>query len=219
MHRRRLEKFFEQDSVQRNHQAADQKYQTSKAFAGQSFGAIAARHDHQQRTDADPQNSLPQHYVRRTEDFNVQPERVVPPVIEGRGSEHHCAAPASQERAGGSAKAPHFDGGSLRGSVRSEGSGENQVGRSPSRQNAAELNANVRRSPKGVAANGHVPGDVPDQTGDDEGHTARARPKFPGDGSGCGALLYRERRRSGKSGRCAVRHWHPPSVTKGMPQA
>src|ERR1700689_4201802 len=99
--------------------------------------------------------------MRRADDLDVQAERIVPPVIERRRGDHHHAAPASQKGAERPAESPNFYGSRFGDGIVSPSGGENQIRAGEAHQDSAELDKEVRGSPEGVAADAHVPGDVP----------------------------------------------------------
>src|SRR6202041_141074 len=98
------------------------------------------------------QDAAVEDYVRRAEDFNVQAVGVVPPVVEGSGSQHGGAAPGGDECARRAVKAPDFDGCRAQRRITAQGAGEDQVAAGNGGDDAAGLDGQVRGRPEGVAA-------------------------------------------------------------------
>jgi len=67
------------------------------------------------------------------------------------------------------------------GRILLEGGRENQIAAGNAGQDAAQLNENVRRGPKGVAADALVPGNVPRAANYATDHRDKAGPYVPGD--------------------------------------
>src|SRR5690242_16339143 len=115
----------------------------------------------------------------RTENLHVQPVRVVPPVIEGRGGDHGDATPGSDESTERTVETPHPDGtGSERGcGVQSRR--QNQVCARDPGQDAAEVDGDVGGGPETVAPYGLVPGNIPLRADNGTGHRCGGTPDVP----------------------------------------
>src|ERR1017187_2763094 len=84
----------------------------------------------------------------------------MPPVVEGRRSDHREAAPRADEGAEGAAEAEHVDGGGAPFRVRKSGP-ENQVAAGDACDHAAQLDRDMRGCPERIAADRAVPGNIP----------------------------------------------------------
>src|SRR5580704_16137931 len=145
--------------------------------------------------------------MRGADDLDVEPEGVMPPVVEGRGGDHHHSAPAGHECAERAAESPNFYGSRFSDGIVSEGRGKNQVGADEAHEDSAELNKQVRGSPESVAANAHVPGDVPVEAEDDGRDADEAAPDEPWGG------LRMRARDGGVGNRGICGHSLPPSAS------
>ena len=83
--------------------------------------------DQNDRAELNGQHASIEHHVRRAEDLDVQAVGVVPPVIEGRGSQHGGAAPGGDEGAERPAESPDLDGRGAQRRIAAEGAREDQV--------------------------------------------------------------------------------------------
>src|SRR5580700_1083114 len=117
--------------------------------------------------------------MRRTNDLNIEAERVVPPIVEGRGGDHHHPAPTGQEGAQRAAESPNSYRGCFSRGVMSPGGGKNQVGAGKAHQDSAELDEQVSGSPESVASDAHVPGNIPVEAEDDRAGADEAAPDVP----------------------------------------
>src|SRR5260370_2131144 len=120
--------------------------------------------------------------MRRAENFNVKSVSVVLPIIERRGGEHGKAAPGGDESPQRTVKTPDLDGRTAGGKVAAKGCAQNKVSASDADQHTVHVDGQMRRGPKRIAANGHMPGDVP-VTADHGGNYSRdCAPDIPGNG-------------------------------------
>src|SRR6202046_4752208 len=120
--------------------------------------------------------------MRWADDGDVEAEGIVPTVVEGRGCDHYHATPTGEERTERAAESPDLNGGSPGGGIGSKGGGKNQIDAGESHQYAAQLDRQVRWGPESVAANAHVPGNVPVKPEEDGSGAEKGGPGGPGDG-------------------------------------
>jgi hypothetical protein len=99
--------------------------------------------------------------MRRTNNFHVQPVRVVPPIIERRRRKHRNATPHCNERAKRPAESPNLHRRALHTRIVPKRRRQNHVRARDSHQDSRHLNHDVRRSPKRVTPNRHVPRNIP----------------------------------------------------------
>ena len=105
----------------------------------------------------------------------------MPPIVErGRGN-HRNGAPGTDECTERSVESPHGNGVGADGRIFAEGGGKNEVAAAAPRENAAELNQEMRGSPEGVAADALVPGNVPDTADRAASYGEDVAPDVPGD--------------------------------------
>src|SRR5262249_41876348 len=124
---------------------------------------------------------------------------VMPPVVERSGDHHGGAAPCGQEGSEGSTQTPHPYGRFASRGVRRESRVQNQVAAGNGREQSAKLYGQVLRSPEGVAADGHVPGDVPVESEDDRSNGGRSNQQRPGNRCSRGLRLGRGPQRNGSA--------------------
>ena len=133
-------------------------------------GAVLSRKCHEHRPDLNRDHSGREHHVRRADDLHIEAVRVVPPVVEWRRRDHHQRAPDANPCAKRGVEvfpeANRFC--ACVGGAR-ECRAQGEVSAAQPGNDCAGLLEKVRRRPEGVAADGAVPGDVPDQSDDDRG--------------------------------------------------
>src|SRR5690348_16205519 len=118
------------------------------------------------------------------EDFDVEAVGVMPPVVEGRGSNHRDGAPGAEKRAERAAESPHGNGIGAKRGILAESGGENEIAAAEAGKNATELDQDVGRSPESVAADAFVTGDVPDAADNAASDGEEIAPDIPGDRKG-----------------------------------
>ena len=118
--------------------------------------------------------------MRRADDLDVEPVRVVPPVVERRGDEHCAAAPGRDEGANRAGKTPDPDARGAKGRRIPKCGCEDQVPRRQSGEHAAGVNRDMRRRPEGVAPDRAVPRDIPVAAHVRRGDGQRGAPQVPG---------------------------------------
>src|SRR6185295_1524492 len=116
------------------------------------------------------------------EDLDVQAVGVVPPIVERRRGEHGDGAPDRHPGAERRAEAPEADGHLALRLGTGEGGLQGEPAAGDTSQHAAEIDGQVRRGPEGVAADRHVPRDVPQQADDDARRAHQHGREIPGQG-------------------------------------
>ena len=133
-----------------------------------------------QRADLYAGDSGGQHHVRRAENLDVEPVRVMPPAVERHGGDHGEAAPGADESSERRAESEDVDGNSAQGRFGERG-GEDQVAAGDAGDDAAELDCEMRGSPESIAADGAMPRDIPLPTNERGGDAERGQPDIPRD--------------------------------------
>ena len=177
---------------------------------------VLPRQSHEHRAEADAEDARPQHDVRRAQDLDVQAVGVVPPVVEGRRYDHRQRAPDADPGPERSAEAPERDAGGPLARVAGERRAQHEPSAREAGDDAAQVDGQVGGRPERVAADGAVPGDVPQAADDDAGRRERDGPQVPGNGG----------RRGSRAGigehrcRCRLReraHLLPSVLQEGPP--
>src|SRR5215469_14286231 len=127
---------------------------------------IQLSQDHYKRAEADTGHTQSKKNVRWTEDFHIETVGVVPIVVEGGRGNHCYGSPDAEERAERAAEPPYRNGMVAQRRTLAERGGKNEICTSEAREDAAELNQDVRRRQERVAANALMPRNVPDAAND-----------------------------------------------------
>src|SRR5712692_2925505 len=161
--------------------AAQKEQQPIEFLAIRSGSAIHMSAYQQHRAETDHRFARRQNRMRQADNLYVESVSVMPPVVEGRRGEHRNSAPGGNKATQRAAKTPHRNrsrSGFARGT---KGSREDCVPARDSGKDAGQVNGHVRRSPKSVAADRNMPGDIPvtaERVGD---HRSGKAPYIPRD--------------------------------------
>ena len=145
-------------------------------------GAVHVAEDQHERADPHRDDPQEKHGMGRADDLDIQPIGVVPPVVERGGGQHGEAAPGADERAQRPIEPEDADRSRTRRPGTSKSAGQDEIGAGDRGQHAAKVDREVRGGQERVAADRHVPGDIPIQAAHDRGHGQRRAPEIPGDG-------------------------------------
>src|SRR5262249_50160174 len=127
---------------------------------------IQLRQHHHKRAEANAGHTQSKQNVRRTKDFDIQAVSVVPIVVEGGGGDHRQAAPGTEEGPKRAAEPPYRNGTVTQRRILAERSGKNKICTAETREDAAELNQDVRWRPESVPTDALMPGNIPDAAND-----------------------------------------------------
>ena len=127
---------------------------------------ILPRQRHEQGSQLDRADAQGQDHVWRTEDLDVEPVGVVPPVVERRGGEHRDRAPDRHPGPQRRAKSPHAHRPSNLGTGAGKGRLQGQPSAGQAGRQPASVDCEVGWRPERVAPDRTVPRDVPDDPDD-----------------------------------------------------
>src|SRR5689334_14216677 len=159
--------------------------------------------------------------MRRADDFYVQSVGFMPPVVEGRGSEHGAAAPRGNKSSQRRAESQHVYGVRPGFRVAAKGGPHDEPRGAESAQQGAKLDQQVGRRPEAIAANGFMPGNVPVKPGGNTNGCNHVGPDQPGRAlrpgrGGCLSHTRPQRILNGK--KCYTEYTEWPFILKWKPQ-
>ena len=159
--------FRHHDGGQAHENPRREHIQSSSARAPLIGGSVLITQNQQQPAYDVKIHPCRQHGMRRAQDFDIQPVRIMPPVVERRARQHRQRAPDRHPRAQGSPESPDANARSANRFVRGKGRAQDEPAAQEPAETSSEMNADVGRRPKCVAPDRGVPGNIPDNPDDD----------------------------------------------------